>query len=277
MRSILGSLALDLIDLDGDDVYHGEKLCQGVGGPRGFGAIIDAAGNDAYTTNGPSFKSVYGTPDVFVAMSQGFGLGVRGYASGGVGAIYDLGGDDRYEAGEFSQGCGYFYALGLIHDASGDDLYHGNRYSQAAAAHQAVGFLIDGAGNDRYIGKTAASQSGAWDQSITMLIDRAGDDTYTADGLCQGAAAQQALAVLIDLDGSDAYMAAGRPDASVQGRSGANEYHFDLDRVFSFSILLDAGAGKDTFSTGRTGRAATGQRDPDAPARSSLYGVFADE
>ena len=38
--------------------------------------------------------------------------------------ISDLGGDDRYEAGELAQGGGYFYGLGILHDASGRDLYY---------------------------------------------------------------------------------------------------------------------------------------------------------
>jgi hypothetical protein len=272
-----------IIDGAGDDTYLGEKLCQGVGGPRGFGAIIDSTGEDSYKANGPSFKSAYDTPGVFLAMSQGFGLGVRGYASGGVGAIYDLKGRDHYDAGEFSQGCGYYYAMGVLHDGEGDDVYDGNRYSQAASAHQAIGVLIDDAGNDQYKGMTAASQAGAWDQSIAMLIDRAGDDRYAADGLSQGAAAQQAVGILIDLDGSDEYVAAGGADtapgqgASVQGCSGGNEYHFAMDKKLSFSMLLDAGSGTDRFSTGRKGVLAAGVRNEKAPEQSTLFGVFADE
>jgi hypothetical protein len=123
-----------LRDLEGADVYHGETLCQGVGGPRGLGAIIDAGGDDRYTANGPNFPSVYGTEGVFKGFSQGFGYGVRSYASGGLGAIWDLGGADRYEAGEFSQGCGYFFAMGVLHDTGGNDEYIGNRYSQAGGS-----------------------------------------------------------------------------------------------------------------------------------------------
>lgn len=266
-----------LIDLAGNDTYAAEKLAQGIGGASGIGLLIDAAGNDTYTADGPSFTSAYKTPGVFLSMSQGFGVGIRGYASGGIGMIHDLAGDDHYRAGEFSQGCGYYFALGLLHDARGDDLYHGNRYSQAAAAHQAVGVLIDDAGNDQYRGMTAASQSGSWDQSITLLLDRAGDDAYTADGLCQGAAAQQALAMFIDLDGADAYAAAGGAAASAQGASGGNEYHHAASGQWSFSLLLDRGRGDDRFSTGRAGVRTTGARHADRPEHSTLWGLFADE
>ncbi|MGH7243303.1 MAG: hypothetical protein ACREJD_07790 [Phycisphaerales bacterium] len=272
-----------LIDLAGDDTYSAEKLSEGATGPFAIGAIIDAAGNDTYTANGPSFPSAYNTPNTYLSMSQGFSMGIRGYASGGIGAIYDFQGNDHYIAGEFSQGCGYSYALGILHDSDGDDLYDGNRYSQAAAAHQAAGVLIDDSGNDHYTAKTAACQSGAWDQSITLLIDRAGDDTYTADDLCQGAAAQQAISLFFDLGGNDRYQAAGGVDptpglgASVQGRSGTNEYHYDAHRMFSFSLFSDVGGTSDFFSTGRTGFLRTGAIDEKDPAKSRAHGIFSKE
>lgn len=264
-----------IVDCAGSDRYLGEILCEGVGGPRGFGAIIDSSGNDLYRANGPHFGSAYGTPGVFLGLSQGFGYGIRNYAAGGVGALYDFGGDDRYEAGEFSQGGGYFFGLGILHDAEGRDLYYGNRYGQAFAAHQAAGLLIDDAGDDTYWSMTAASQAGTWDQSVGMLIDRAGNDTYRADGLAQGSAAMQALAVLIDGGGDDVYSAAGD---SCQGQSGGNEYHFNADRVYSFSALLDLGPGADRYSSGRANgsTSATGKPATD-PQSSPLYGVFSDE
>jgi len=269
-----------VIDLAGDDVYSAEKLSEGASGPFAIGAIIDAKGNDTYTANGSSFPSAYNTPGTFLSMSQGFAMGIRGYASGGIGAIYDFEGNDHYDAGEFSQGCGYFFALGILHDAKGDDIYDGNRYSQAAAAHQAVGVLIDDAGNDRYNAKTAACQSGAWDQSITLLIDRAGDDIYTADELCQSAAAQQALSLFFDLAGNDKYQAAGGADtspgigAAAQGHSGSNEYHYDTDHMFSVSLFSDVGGESDFFSTGRAGVLRTGSVDAGAPAKSRARGIF---
>lgn len=264
-----------LIDREGADTYLGEQLTQGVGGPRGFGAIIDAAGDDAYKANGPSFGSVYGTAGVYKGFSQGFGIGVRSYAAGGLGAIYDLAGNDRYEAGEFAQGCAYYFAMGLLRDAAGDDSYVGNRYGQASAAHQAIGLLIDDAGNDSYWSMTAASQAGVWDQSIAVLIDRAGDDRYQADGLAQGSASMQALGILLDLAGNDSYSAKGN---AQQGRGGGNAYHYDADGIFSFSALVDLGGGTDSYTSGRADGAiaATGALREDSPGDSDLHGLFAD-
>ncbi len=266
-----------IVDLDGHDVYRGEKLVQGVGGPRGFGAILDAKGRDVYEANGPSFGSAYGTPAVYLGMSQGFGIGVRGYAAGGVGAIYDFDGHDRYEGGEFSQAGGYYFGLGIVHDAAGHDLYYGNRYGQAFAAHQAIGILVDDAGDDTYWSISVANQAGTWDQSIGLLLDRAGNDAYRCEGLGQGGASMQALALLIDLGGNDAYVGRG---ASVQGQGGGNRYHFDADGVFSFSALLDRGGGHDTYSApGRRNGALlpTGVHKPEDPGNSSLYGLFSDD
>ena len=270
-----------IIDQGGSDVYLGEKLCQGVGGPRGFGAIIDRAGNDLYRANGSTFGSVYGTPAVYVGMSQGFGYGIRGYAAGGVGAIYDLGGNDRYEAGEFSQAGGYYFGMGILHDFAGNDLYYANRYGQAFAAHQAIGILIDDAGDDTYWSMTAASQAGTWDQSIGFLIDRAGSDSYRCDGLGQGGASMQAIAILLDLGGDDRYSA---NPGSTLGQGGGNSYHYNADHVFSFSGLLDLGGGADIYSRGGNQPARTngvmfktGQLNEGTPENSSLYGLFVDE
>lgn len=264
-----------ILDLAGSDVYLAQKLSQGVGGPRGFGAIVDGAGNDLYRANGPRFGSAYGTPAVYLGMSQGFGFGVRNYAAGGVGAIVDLGGDDRYEAGEFSQAGAYYFGLGLIHDLAGNDLYYGNRYGQAFAAHQAAGVLIDDAGDDVYWSMTAASQAGAWDQSMVMLVDRAGNDSYRCDGLGQGSAAQQALAILLDLGGDDHYVGRG----SVQGLGGGNEYHYHVEGVLSFSALFDLGGGRDSYSTGRgnSTREVLGRIVESNPGASNAWGLFVDE
>ena len=265
-----------VIDHAGSDVYHAEKLSQGVGGPRGFGAIIDAAGNDLYQANGPHFRSAYGTPGVYLGMSQGFGFGVRSYAAGGVGAIYDHAGNDQYTAGEFSQAGGYYFGLGVLHDYAGNDLYHGNRYGQAFAAHQAAGILIDDEGDDTYWSMTAANQSGSWDQSVTMLIDRAGNDAFRCDGLGMGAASMQSVAVFLDLGGDDRYSA--NPGATL-GRSGGDSYHFDRDPVFSFSAFFDRGTGRDAYPGHRANDRSgpTGSRNDATPKDSSLHGIFVDE
>lgn len=263
-----------IIDLAGGDTYVASIDSQAIGGPKGFGLILDADGGDVYRVNGP-IPSVYDTPAVAYAMSQGAGLGFRRFDSGGIGILEDLAGNDRYEGGEFSQGGGYYFSLGLLHDRAGSDLYYGNRYSQAFAAHQAIGILVDDVGDDTYYAMTAANQSGAWDQSITLLLDKAGNDTYRGDGLAQGSAAMQAIAWLVDLSGNDHYVAAG---SATQGQSGSNEYGHWLNGAFSWSLLLDAG-GADFYSSGRKDgqTTVTGARNDAKPESSDLSGLFIDD
>lgn len=270
----LGAI-LDLANGGGDnDLYEAHLMSQGVGGPRGFGLILDRNGRDLYRANGP-VGSAYGTPAVFRAFSQGVGFGIRGYDSGGIGVIEDLAGDDRYESGEFGQGGAYYWALGILHDRDGNDLYYGNRYGQAFAAHQAAGMLVDDAGDDTYWSMTAASQAGTWDMSLGLLLDRSGNDTYQADGLAQGSAAQQAIAWLVDLDGMDRYIGRG---AALQGQSSDNRYHYDATGCFSFSMLLDAGGKDDLYSSARANNAVvvTGSFRESDPAGSNLHGLFVD-
>ncbi len=265
-----------LFDLGGGaDTYIGEFLCQGVGGPLGLGVLVDEGGRDLYRANGPQ-PSGYGTPAVYNAFSQGIGFGYRMYGAGGIGILSDLGGDDRYEAGEFAQGGGYYYALGILHDAGGRDLYYGNRYAQGFGVHQGFGILADDSGNDTYWAMTAAGQGAAWDVGAGLLIDRGGDDSYQADGLAQGGASMQGIAMLIDLGGRDRYDAAG---GATQGQSGGNQYHYKSTGALSFSVLLDQGGGEDVYSQGRTNGAttATGSANPSDPQHSQLHGLVIDD
>lgn len=264
-----------IIDLGTDnDVYTSHVMSQGVGGPRGFGLILEQGGRDLYRANGP-VGSAYGTPAVYLGFSQGVGFGVRQYDSGGIGVIADLAGDDRYEAGEFSQGGAYYWGLGILYDRAGRDLYYANRYGQAYAAHQALGILVDDAGDDTYWSMTAASQAGTWDICAGILLDRAGNDSYQADGLAQGGASQQAMAWLIDLDGRDRYIARG---GSVHGQSGGNNYHYLASECMSWSMLIDAGGGDDVYSSGRENNTSTalGDFNEKNPENSSLHGMFID-
>jgi hypothetical protein len=266
-----GGIVMDLGQ--GGDTYVGDFLCEGVGGPRGLGAIVDEGGNDLYRANGPT-PSAYGTPAVYQSFSQGIGFGFRQYAAGGVGAICDLAGDDRYEAGEFAQGGAYYWALGVLWDAKGRDLYYGNRYGQGFGVHQAAGALIDDAGDDDYWSMTAASQGAGWDVGCGLLLDASGNDHYRCDGLGQGAAAQQAIGLHVDLDGADAREATG--DA-VQGAAGTNEYHFAQTGAFSLGVLLDLGGDEDRYSTGRENNVTTSiAKDQPRSAMAKLFGVFVD-
>jgi endonuclease/exonuclease/phosphatase family metal-dependent hydrolase len=157
----------------GTDQYLGDYLTDAVGGPRGFGLVFDEAGNDRHVADGPT-PSIYDTLDVHASFSQGMGFGYRKYAAGGIGMLCDLSGNDVYQAGEFSQGGGYYHSLGVLRDFGGDDQYHGNRYAQGFGVHQAFGVLIEDGGDDIYTAMTAADQGSAWDIAAGALLERGG-------------------------------------------------------------------------------------------------------
>lgn len=236
-----------LIDHDGKDEYRADLYAQGFGMPRGFGALWDGAGNDSYVCTG-EHPSVYGDKGEYNGMCQGIGIGLRGMqrgglAAGGIGALLDGGGDDRYRAGQFGLGCGYYFGWGIVRDRGGDDDYEGSRYGLATGAHYALGVVIDDRGDDDYVGRGVANQAGNWDLTISYLIDGGGDDSYKATGLCQGSATITSLAVLADASGSDTYVATG---ANVQGHGGHGQ---DAGRkTRSFGFLLDFGKGRDSYA-----------------------------
>ncbi|MBN2448684.1 MAG: hypothetical protein JXO22_18300, partial [Phycisphaerae bacterium] len=226
-----------LIDEGGDDRYDAPRFGQAIALPGGFAALVDRAGDDEYYCKG-RYLGAYGTPGIFAGWGQGCASGFRGLAAGGVAVICDEGGDDVYDAGNFSQGGGYYLGWGCQADRAGDDRYIGERYAQAFAAHQAIGFLEDHAGDDVYLARRGVGQSCSWDQTITVFLDDAGDDVYSGGGFGLGATAHNGFAVLVDYAGKDTYQ-----EHSGKVRAGGNDYHGGS----SLSLLLDLGGDEDSY------------------------------
>lgn len=238
-----------LIDQAGHDRYEAPRYSQGLGMPGGFGALIDAGdGADRYFCKGRD-QTGYGDAGIFDGWGQGVGVGFRGLASGGLGLLRDGGGDDVYEAGNFSQGGGYYFGWGALVDGGGDDLYIGSRYAQGFAAHQAVGTFLDVSGNDRYTTRQGVAQGCSWDETVVWFVDRAGDDTYEGGGFfSQGAAAHNGFCVFADLAGRDRYLY-----GPGQAQAASNDYHGGT----SFALFLDVGGAEDAY-TGGADAAANG-------------------
>jgi len=232
-----------LFDDAGRDVYLDRGFSQGLGGPVGIGLLIDNAGNDLHHSRG-STGGADAVPGITLSFSQGMAVGARGLLPGGIGALVNIGGDDRYEADEFSQGGAYWLGLGLLCDTAGHDLYRGSHYSQGFGCHQAAGALIDLGGDDTYWSTVSAAQGAAWDEAVGLLIDAGGNDAYRGGALVQGSAAQSAFAALIDFGGRDHFSAAG---PYRQGESGPNTYHPDHRAARSLSLLLLG--GMDAFTS----------------------------
>jgi hypothetical protein len=241
-----------LLDEAGDDRYEGDCHVQGVGLPRGIGALVDAAGDDAYYAKG-LYPTNYGDAGIFDAWSQGCGTGFRTVASGGLGLLVDGAGRDRMEAGNFSQGGGYYYAIGIL-QARGpeDDVYIGSRYDQGFAAHQAVGAFLEEGGDDRYLTRQGVAQGLAWDECVTLFRDAAGDDAYQGGGFfSQGASAHNSFCFFLDHGGRDRYDYAPGP-----ARAGGNDYHGGT----SFSLFVDEGGAPDGYTAASAGNDTTACR-----------------
>ncbi|MBN2284045.1 MAG: PDZ domain-containing protein [Deltaproteobacteria bacterium] len=250
-----------LIDHGGDDGYFSHLYAQGVGGPGGTGILRDEAGDDRYSATGKKPGS-YGISGVFDGFSQGFGVGFRDRASGGIGILIDGDGRDRFVAGNFSQGGGYYFGLGiLMNGGDQDDTYSGSRYGQGFSAHSAAGILIDEGGNDHYSGLVGALQGAAWDLGSAALIDRAGDDVYDCRDLffSQGAAAHNGFSVFLDMNGRDTYYLTNNRDIR-------NDYHGGPSMAF----FIDNGGLPDKY-TGTGGTSANNR-----VVLEGEYGVFVD-
>ena len=167
-----------IVDLGGDDVYRGE-VASARAPHRLVAAVLDLGGNDHYIGDSATH-------------TQGAGLG-------GVGILFDLEGDDRYQATDYAQGFGLL-GYGLLWDAAGSDSFSAAGGAQGAAVFGG-GALVDGAGNDRYsvLGE-GQGFGGPW--ACGILVDAGGDDNYHAQ--------------------PDPALAPGRADYHSEGRVAAN-------------------------------------------------------
>jgi hypothetical protein len=209
-------LALD--SGEGNDTYKLYGEGQGYGGCNGVGIIANWAGDEYYyaepyssVVNRGDYHSAF---DINVSNAQGVGSGRRGDGTdghswaGGLGFIADISGNDTYEAGNFSLGCGYWFGTGLMYDKSGDDLYKSVYFTQASGAHYCIGAIIDESGNDRHdlFGNAGAALSFGWDFSVNLLVDKAGDDYYKADIISIASSMIRSNAFFFDLGGNDHYI-----------------------------------------------------------------------
>jgi hypothetical protein len=222
--------------------------------------LCDGAGDDRYEAGGR--YADFREEGVHLSMAQGFSGGIRPLASGGMGVLYDEGGDDTYEAEYFAQGSSFWGGAGVLIDRAGRDRYEARRYAQGSGSHLAVGVLLDEAGDDRY-SLWGVGQGCGHDLSVGALIDRQGDDEYLAEWLAQGAGNANGVGMLDEREGDDLY-SAGRDD--TQGYGSAYRDHG------SIGLLIDragvdryVGAGQDdslwTGGTCGTGVDVRGERD----------------
>ena len=263
-----------LIDADGSDRYgcHGE--CQGFGGSGGAGVLIDGRGDDEYVAEVLP-ENVY-RPDYHAGMernitsAQGVGLGRRGDGgdghswAGGLGVLIDLAGEDRYVAGTFSQGCGYWFGTGILYEAGGDDVYESVNFSHGSGAHFCIGAVIDEQGDDehRAVHTGTCALGFGWDYTNALMLDREGDDLYTGHEAVLGVANGRSNAFAIDLSGDDRYELTGAGDAYGVAGEMAQIEHRDPARPYfhegtSVGLFLDSGGADSYLRAGQPDPLAT--------------------
>lgn len=236
----VAGLAL-LVDRAGSDRYEAAAQAQAHAGPGAFAALVDAAGDDRYALTGGA-ADLLRNPEARLSLGQAHATGFRPGAVGGCALLADGGGDDRYEAGLFAQGCGYWGGLGVLYDRGGSDARLARQYAQGSGVHGAVGILLDlGTGRDLYQAWSCAQGSGH-DLALGILVDDAGNDLYRSDNLTQGSGNANGTGLLVDRAGDDVYVL----EESTLGQGhGVFE---DLSRRWgSLGILLDL-SGRDRYS-----------------------------
>ncbi len=220
---------------DDNDTYLCARQSQGFASTFGIGLLYDRTGNDVYRSGGRYLHRPL-LPNDFQSLSQGFSIGFRPRAGGGIGILCDEEGNDFYDAEVYAQGASYWYSLGLQYDGGGNDRYLATQYAQGAGIHLSVGSLHDRGGDDHYVCKLGVTQGTAHDLSVGMLLDDGGNDYYVvSDG--QGMSITNSTAIFIDGLGDDTYATPGVGQGALTWNRG----------FCGSGIFLDL-EGKDTYT-----------------------------
>jgi hypothetical protein len=193
-----------LRDLAGGDLYRADGWAQGSAQFQGIAVLHEAGGNDHYILAAVHEDNPNRLPGYFSGYGQGFAIGLRPYAGGGVAWLLDESGHDRYTGGLWVQGSSYWHSVAALIDRSGNDLYTSVQYSQRSARHLSSAGLFDGGGHDRYLTTTLGQGSGH-DLAVSWLIDADGNDAYHGRSTVQGTSLTNAISFFIDRAGDDTY------------------------------------------------------------------------
>lgn len=231
------------IRFDDNDTYLCARQSQGFASTFGAGLLFDWAGSDTYRSGGRYLHRPL-LPNDFQSLSQGYSIGFRPRAGGGVGLLIDHEGNDFYDAEVYAQGVGYWYSIGMLFDGGGNDLYYATQYAQAAGVHLALGSLWDRGGDDRYVSRNGVVQGTGHDLSAALLLDEGGRDTYVvSDG--QGIALSNSVGLFIDTAGDDHYATTGAGQGTARwarGFSGAGIF-LDLEGNDTYPALAPGADG----------------------------------
>jgi len=234
LKKVPGTGAVPIRHND-NDTYLCARFSQGFASTFGVGILYDRFGSDTYRSGGRYVHAPL-RPDDFQSLSQGYSIGFRPRAGGGVGLLLDEEGNDFYNGEIYAQGVGYWYSIGLLFDGAGNDSYHASQYAQGAGVHLAVGTLWDRGGEDQYVSKFGVTQGTGHDYSAAFFLDEEGNDYYVVDN-GQGVSLTNSTAIFIDAHGNDFYATYGGGQGWVRWARGS----------CGPGIFLDL-EGKDTYS-----------------------------
>ncbi len=240
-----GLLPSDLAGRHTPDDYWGpysrSHVARQGAGVLGYGMLLDLGGGQ----------------DVYRSLRKS-----QGFATFGVGLLFDDGGDDSYEAENGAQGSAVV-GLALLIDKDGDDRYRAFGHAQGFSFVSSFAALIDSYGDDHYEmpatpvlfhspqqpGSANASlgqgTAFGWRRDATathlaggvaLLRDRAGDDRYDGSVFVQGVAYWMGLGILADAEGDDRYnglfysQGASAHFANAVFLEGAGNDHYNADR-----------------------------------------------
>ena len=279
-----------LLDLDGGDRYTLWSDGQGFGGVAGVGVLADRAGDDEYladpnpaVTGRPSYHS---EGKIAVSDAQGCGMGRRGDGSdghswaGGLGALLDAAGDDRYTIGNWGQGCGYWFGTGLLWDGKGNDAYRANGWASASGAHFCIGVVVDEEGNDVHSVAQNWGPAFGHDFTVAILADGSGNDEYECGGEGVGHSINRSVALCLEGGGDDRYTfgtEGKRPglttfDARFLDRTGPSVYWTE---PVSVGLFLDI-SGDDLYPSGLANGMARTDEPGSENERARNRGIFVD-
>jgi HEAT repeat protein len=169
----------------------------------------------------------------------------------------DLGGDDVYRSGHYSQGaalCGY----SLFYEGGGDDLYSGDLGVQCFSIF-GYSIFIEKSGRDTYE-CSANGQASASTLGVSILAENDGDDMYRAGGKYgfyfnwDSSCAQGAASGMRSWPPTNKYTLYGGI-GFLSERSGRDVYHaYNIGQggsyMFALGMFVDS-EGNDTYSSER--------------------------
>ncbi len=279
-----------LVDLSGGDTYTLWSDGQGFGGVAGVGVLADRTGDDVYeAVTDPAVTgraSYHSELNIAVSDAQGCAMGRRGDGSdghswaGGLGGLLDGSGNDRYTAGNWAQGCGYWFGTGFIWDGSGDDEYRANGWASGSGAHFCIGAVVDESGDDLHSVAQNWGPAFGHDFTVAVLYDGSGDDRYECGNEGVGHSINRSVALCLDGSGDDhyAFLTGGRRpgltnfDARFLDRKATSVYWTESTSV---GLFLDAG-GVDEYPAGLEDGVTRVDDAESDNARARNFGIFMD-